>query len=80
MKQHLDVLSQALDKANQRGAFTLQESAVIANSLGAIIQQFVPQDAKSNPIEEARAAEKAKREQEDSNTEPQDAPMEAVKE
>lgn len=57
MEQHLNVLSQALNKANQAGAFNLQESAIIANSLGAIIQ--VLGTKQSNPIEEARAAAKA---------------------
>jgi len=36
MKQHLEVLAQALNKANQSGAFTLNESSIISNSLNQV--------------------------------------------
>ena len=57
MEQHLNVLSQALNKANQAGAFNLQESAIVAQALGAVIQALTP--SKPNPIEVARAEAKA---------------------
>lgn len=70
MEKHLNVLSQALNKANQAGAFNLQESAIVAQSLGAVIQALGADQP--NPIEEARAAAKAQN--------AKDAPMGVVKE
>jgi len=52
MEKHLNVLNQALNKANKEGAFTLQESAMVANSLAVVVQALQP--AKANPIEQAR--------------------------
>jgi hypothetical protein len=49
MEKHLQVLSQALNKANLNGAYTMQESAIIMQSLGVIAQAFQP-----NPIADAR--------------------------
>lgn len=56
MEKHLNVLSQALNKANQSGAFNLQESAVVAQALGAVIQALTT--SQPNPIEVARAEAK----------------------
>lgn len=58
MEQHLNVLSQALNKANQAGAFNLQESAVVAQALGAVIQALGTKQP--NPIEMAREEAKAR--------------------
>lgn len=65
MEKHLNVLSQALNKANIAGAFNLQESAIVAASLGAVIQALGVKP--SNPIEEARAEAKAKNSKGDSD-------------
>jgi len=51
MEKHLNVLAQALNKANKEGAFNLQESAMVAHSLEAITNELMP---KANPIEKAR--------------------------
>ena len=56
MEKHLNVLNQALNKANQSGAFTLNESAIIAQALSAVAQALQP-----NPIEKARAEAKENR-------------------
>lgn len=53
MEQHLQVLSQALNKANQTGSFTLNESAMVANSLNAVTQ-FIKRNQKEDAIEAAR--------------------------
>lgn len=66
MEKHLSVLTQALNKANQAGAFTLQESAMVANSLGVITQVFQSQ-AKESSIEKAR--EEARQKNQDKSTE-----------
>lgn len=58
MEKHLQVLSQALNKANQSGSFSLQESAIVAQALGAVLQHFQVDEV--NPIEEARAEAKGK--------------------
>ena len=58
IENHLNVISQALNKANQAGAFSLQDSAVIAQSLGAVLNVF--KQPEPNPIEEAREEAKEK--------------------
>ena len=56
MEKHLQVLSQALNKANlAKDVFTLQEAAIVMQSLGAIAQELQP-----NPIEDAREEAKEK--------------------
>lgn len=52
MEKHLQVVSQALNKANLNGAFTLQESAIIMQAFGALAQELQP--AEPTPIEDAR--------------------------
>ena len=83
MEKHLNVLNQALNKANQSGAFTLQESAIIAQSLE-VVAQIVQNQAKASPIEQAREEARNKRqteplENQNKGTEAKDeAPMEVV--
>lgn len=50
-KSNLDVLFQALDKANRSGVFTLQESAVIHAAFGKLTEELNNQDvaAKGDP-------------------------------
>lgn len=76
MEKHLNVLSQALNKANQQGAFTLQESAMISQSLSAIVQSVANQ-VKSKSLEEVRAEA---RESRDKNTPVEELPVTGAEE
>jgi len=40
MKQHIQVLEQALNKATTLGAFTLKEAGMVDNSLSALKHEF----------------------------------------
>jgi len=55
MKQQLEVLAQALNKANLAGAFTLEEASLVSNTLGQVGQSLVNLSKQIDDLKKAAA-------------------------